>query len=148
MRTLFVAASLLALAASCSPPAETEAPEQTAEAPAAPAADLGPYANSWDSDEFSRFSHVLHAATPGPHVLALEARTDAGTETVAVYPADANGERAGGRILFAVATRNGQRETAQVEVPEAGLPVAVVVENASGRQNSGSYTLTLEAPGP
>ncbi len=139
-------AAVLALAVACSPPAET-----TSEMPgesSAPAAELGPYTNGWDSDEFVRFNHTLRGETPGRHVLALEARTDAGTQTVAVYPADANGERAGGRIVFAIATTGGQRETREIDVPELGVPVVVVVENASGRQSVGSYTLTLQPAAP
>jgi hypothetical protein len=145
---MLLAATLLALAAACSPPAQTEAEAPATEAPAEPAADLGPYTNSWDSDQFSRFNHTLRAATPGRHVLALEARTEGGTETVAVYPADANGERAGGRIVFVVATTGGNRATQEVDVAEAGLPVVVVVENASGRRAAGSYTLTLQPAAP
>jgi len=145
---MLLAAALLTLAAACSPPAQTEAPAPATEAPAEPAADLGPYTNSWDSDQFSRFNHTLRAQTPGRHVLTLEANTGGGTETVAVYPADANGERAGGRIVFVIATTGGNRQSQEVDVPEAGLPVVVVVENASGRRGSGSYTLTLQPIAP
>jgi hypothetical protein len=138
MRTLFVA---LLLAAACTPPAAPPAAEQKAEAPAP---DLGPYANEWNSTEFVRFNHTLRAASPGQHALVLEASTDGGTETVAVYPADANGERAGGRIVFVVAAAGGTRNTTPIDVPEAGVPVVVVIENASGRPSVGSYSLTVE----
>ncbi len=149
MRHSLTAFVIAALVCACSPAeAPREHPSENVGAAAPAAADLGPYANDWESDEFVRFNHTLRAASPGPHVLALEARTDAGTQTVAVYPADANGERAGGRIVFAIATRNGQRERTEIDVPEAGVPVVVVVENASGRQSVGSYSLTLERAAP
>lgn len=139
MRTLLVA--LLFAAAACSPPSATPPAGEEA---AQPAADMGPYANEWDSDQFSRFNHTLRAAAPGERTVVLEASTNGGTDTVAVYPADASGERAGARLLFVIATTGGNRETAQVAIPEDGLPVVVVVENASGRRNSGNYTLTVE----
>lgn len=145
MRTLFVA--LLLVAASCSPPAATPpAGEEKAAAPAepaAPAADLGPYTNQWDSNQMSHFNHTLRAATPGPHTVTLRATTTGGTETVAVYPADENGERAGGRLMFVIATTGGTDRITQLDIPEAGLPVRVSVENLSGRQAGGSYTLTV-----
>ncbi|HYD88700.1 MAG TPA: hypothetical protein VEA80_14595 [Vitreimonas sp.] len=144
---IIIAALVLSIAAcgqtTQAPAPETPAPATDAAAPEAPAADLGPYAGEWDSDQFSRFNHTLRAAAPGRRTVTLEARTGGGTETVAVYPADANGERAGGRLLFVVATTGGNRETAELDIPEAGLPVVVVVENASGRQASGSYSLSV-----
>ena len=140
MRTLFVVL-LLAAATACSPPA---APLAEAPQTEAPAVDTGPYTNQWDSDQFERFNHTLRATAPGTRTITLEASTGGGTETVAVYPADASGERSGGRLLFVVATTGGNRETAQLEIPEAGLPVVVVVENASGRQSTGTYTVTVE----
>lgn len=69
MRTLVIALMVAALAG-CSPPA-AETPAEPPPAPAAPAADLGPYTNSWSAAEPSRFRHTLHAATPGEVELTL-----------------------------------------------------------------------------
>jgi hypothetical protein len=140
---IFVAA-FAALAAACSPPAvEAPAPAETV-APAAPAADLGPYTNTWDASEFSRFRHALSAATPGTHTLTLRASTNSpGGETVAVYPIAPSGEPATERILFVIADTDGTSGEAQVEIPSGGLPVAVAVENASGRRFNGNYTITI-----
>jgi hypothetical protein len=144
MRTLLIA-SLFALAAACSPPAQkAEAPAPAPEAPAAPAVDLGPYTNSWDSDQFSRFRHTLNAATPGANTLTLTAQTDAGGgETVAVYPIGPDGERRTVRLIFVVADIDGTTGTESVDIPSEGLPVEVVVENAGGRRHAGTYTLTV-----
>ena len=146
MRAFLVA--LLLTAAACSPPAATPpAAEEKAAAPAEPAppaVDLGPYTNQWDSSEMTHFNHTLRAATPGQHAVTLSsATTIGGTETVAVYPADASGERDGPRLMFVVATTGGTERVAQLDIPEAGLPVRVSVENLSGRQSAGSYTLTV-----
>lgn len=132
------------LAAACSPPAaEAPAPVETA-APAAPAADLGPYTNTWDASEFSRFRHTLNAATLGAHTLTLQASTNSlGGETVAVYPIAPNGEPSTERILFVIADTDGTSGEAHVDIPSEGLPVAVAVENASGRRFAGSYTITI-----
>jgi hypothetical protein len=139
----FVAVFAL-LAAACSPPpAETPAPAE-APSPAAPAVDLGPYTNSWDAAEFSRFRHTLNAATPGPHTLTLQAQTDSpGGETIAVYPVGADGERETVRIVFVIADTDGTSGEATVDIPEAGLPVEVAIENAGGRRHAGTYTLTI-----
>jgi hypothetical protein len=143
MRSLIAVLALCA--ASCSPPtaappAETEAPA----APEAPAADMGPYANSWDAAEFSRFRHIVHAATPGEHRLRIDATTNSpGGETVAVYPLREDGSRGGARIVFVIADTDGGSQEATAEIPEGGLPVEVVVENAGGRRHQGSYTLTV-----
>jgi hypothetical protein len=150
MRILLIA-SVLALIAACSPPAETKDATlpPAAEAPAAPAADLGPYTNSWDSDQFSRFRHTLNAAAPGSHSLTLTAQTDSsGGETVAVYPVGPDGERRTVRLIFVVADRDGTTGTETVDIPAEGLPVEVVVENAGGRRHAGNYTLTVAAPSP
>jgi hypothetical protein len=145
MRTLFVI--LMLAVAACSPPAAPPpAAEQAPGAPAEPATqtvDLGPYANQWDSNQMSHFNHTLRAASPGRHTVTLSASTSGGTETVAVYPADENGERAGARLMFVVATTGGNDSAAQLDIPEAGLPVRVSVENLSGRQGAGSYTITV-----
>jgi hypothetical protein len=134
-------------AASCSPPAATTTPPAETEAPAAPAApaaDLGPYANSWDAAEFSRFRHTVHAATPGAHTLRIEATTNSpGGETVAVYPLREDGTRGGARIVFVIADTDGEGSEGAAEIPEAGLPVEVVVENAGGRRHQGNYTLSV-----
>lgn len=147
MRVVLIA-SLLALAAACSPPAETktEAPAPAAEAPAV---DLGPYTNSWDSDQFSRFRHTLNAGTPGSNSLTLTAQTNAGGgETVAVYPIGPDGERRTVRLIFVIADMDGTTGAETVDIPAEGLPVEVVVENAGGRRHAGSYTLTVGAPSP
>jgi hypothetical protein len=147
MRIVLVV-SVLALAAACSPPAETksEAPPPVAEAPAA---DLGPYANSWDSDQFSRFRHTLNAAAPGANSLTLTAQTNAGGgETVAVYPIGPDGERRTVRLIFVIADIDGTTGTETVDIPAEGLPVEVVVENAGGRRHAGNYTLSVGAPAP
>jgi hypothetical protein len=147
MRILLVA--LLLAAAACSPPAATPSATEEKAAPApsepaAPAADLGPYTNQWDASQMSHFNHILRAATPGQHTVTLRATmTVGGTETVAVYPADANGERDGPRLMFVVATPSGTERVAQLDIPEAGLPVRVSIENLSGRQSAGAYTLTV-----
>ena len=146
MRVLLVAC-LLAIVAACSPPAETktESPAPTAE-PAAPAADIGPYTNTWDSDQFSRFRHTLNSATPGSNSLTLTAQTNAGGgETVAVYPIGPDGERRTVRLIFVVADIDGTTGTETVDIPAEGLPVEVVVENAGGRRHAGNYTLTVAA---
>lgn len=148
MRMLLVA-SMLAFAA-CSPSAETktEVPA-VAEAPPAPAVDLGPYTNSWDSDQFSRFQHTLHAATPGANSITLSSQTDSpGGETVAVYPIGADGQRSTVRLIFVVADVDGTTGTEAVDIPAEGLPVEVVVENAGGRRHAGNYTLTVSAAAP
>ncbi|HET9232363.1 MAG TPA: hypothetical protein VFO00_13830 [Vitreimonas sp.] len=150
MRVLLVA-SLLAIAAACSPPAETktEAPAPVAEEPAAPAVDLGPYTNSWDSDQFSRFRHTLNSAAPGSNSLTLTAQTNAGGgETVAVYPIGPDGERRTVRLIFVVADVDGTAGTETVDIPAEGLPVEVVVENAGGRRHAGNYSLTVGASAP
>lgn len=143
MKKLCIA--LVLATAACTPPTPASAPEAPAtEAPPVPAADVGPYANSWDAAEFSRFRHTLHAATPGTHTLTLQAQTDApGGETVAVYPVGDDGERRTVRIVFVVADTDGSSQTADIDIPAEGLPVEVAVENAGGRRHAGSYTLTV-----
>jgi hypothetical protein len=133
MRIMF---TVLALAmAACTPPA--------AEAPAVEA-DYGPYENVWDSAEFSRFDHTLHAPSPGAYVLTLSATTNSpGGETVAVYPIGESGEPETARIMFVIATTRGETETETVTIPEGGLPIRVTVENASAQPLAGSYTLSL-----
>lgn len=150
MRKIF-AASLLAFAAACSPPAQTktEAPPPAAEEPAAPAADLGPYANTWDSDQFSRFRHTLNVETPGSYALLLQAQTDStGGETVAVYPVGPDGQRRTVRLIFVIADLDGTVGTETVDIPAGGLPVEVVVENAGGRRHAGHYELSVAEAGP
>ncbi|MGQ0533904.1 MAG: hypothetical protein ACT4OF_14625 [Caulobacteraceae bacterium] len=142
----FWIALALATAAACTPPASTTAPAEApaSEAPSAPSANLGPYTNTWDSAEFSRFRHTLRAATPGAHMITLQALTDSpGGETVAVYPVGADGERRTVRIAFVVADTGGSSAEESVEIPAEGLPVEVVVENAGGRRHAGGYTITV-----
>jgi hypothetical protein len=143
MRSLIVVLALCA--AACTPPAATPPAEPEAPtAPAAPAVDLGPYTNSWDAAEFSRFRHTVHAATAGEHRLRIDARTDSsGGETVAVYPVRADGTRGGVRIMFVIADTDGASAEGTAAIPEAGLPVEVVIENAGGRRHQGNYTLTV-----
>ena len=147
MRTL--AAAMLSFALmGCSPPAAPPSEGPPPAAPEAPAADYGPYSSSWDAAEFSRFSHTLNAPAPGVHQLTLAATTNApGGETVAVYPLGEGGEPATARIMFVIATTAGGTQTADLNIPAEGLPVVVVVENASGRPFAGQYTLSL-APLP
>jgi hypothetical protein len=121
----------------------------TSEATAGAAVE-GELANTWRSSTRSRFHHVLQAA-PGRHRLTIQATTTSpGGETVAVYPQTAGGERGGVRIGFVVATRAGSSEEMFVTIPQppegettASLPIIVDVENASGREYSGNYSLTL-----
>jgi hypothetical protein len=106
--------------------------------------------NRWDSDQPTTFRHTLEG-TPGRKTLRIDAVTSAGGgETVAVYPAGPGGERGKVRILFVIATTQGHSRTGTVTLPQPArgeafsrLPIVVVVENASGRRNSGEYTLTL-----
>lgn len=149
MRAILIALCLAA-AAACTPPA-TQAPASAqdvpAPAPEAPAVDLGPYTNSWDSAEFSRFRHTLHAAEAGDYQVTLAASTTSpGGETVAIYPIGPDGAPTTARVMFVIATVRGGSETRAVTIPAAGLPVEVVVENASGRRFSGTYTITVAAP--
>ena len=134
---LILAALLLAATAACSPPA---APEKET-----PRVDLLTYSNSWDAAEYSSFRHLLSAAVPGQRTLRLQAQTDSpGGETVAVYPLGDDGARSGGRLVFVIADLDGETVQAQAAIPASGLAVEVVVENASGRRTTGTYTLTVE----
>jgi|GEM_PF-2874679 len=146
---IIIAALALSVAA-CGQTTEAPRPEtppsvETTPAPEAPAADLGPYTNSWDSAEFSRFQHTLRAAEPGSRTLRLQAQTNApGGETVALYPLRADGSRGGGRTVFVVADMDGEEAQATWDIPADGLAVQVAVENAGGRRHAGTYTLTVE----
>jgi len=112
-------------------------------------AQLGPWSNAWNSDRQSRFTHVIDAA-PGKLTLTLKATTTAaGGETVAVYFADAKGNRKTGWRLYVIATRAGNGDSKSFVVPKprenqktTRVPLVVVVENASGKSHSGDYTLT------
>lgn len=145
-------AMLLCVAAlACSPTAPTETADDASGAADASAAAqqtaLGPYVNSWDAAEFSRFRHVLYVETPGERTITLTAHTDSpGGETVAVYPVGPDGERRTARILFVVADGDGETATDTLEFPAdgSGVPVEVVVENAGGRRHAGDYRLTIE----
>jgi hypothetical protein len=142
MRMLLVALALGA--AACSPPAAPPPEAPAAEAPPAPVSEFGPYSNAWDSDGLSGFRHTLSAPTPGAHTLTLQATTTSpGGETVAVYPIGSDGARQTTRIMFLIADTDGSSESESVEIPAGGLPVEVIVENASGRRFAGSYTLTV-----
>ena len=109
------------------------------------------YANSWDSATRSRFQHVIEAP-PGRARLTIHARTNAGGgETVAIYPTTAAGGRGGVRIAFVIATTAGNSRSATVTIPRPArneqfgrLPITVDVENASGRQLAGEYSIVVE----
>lgn len=137
---------LLALSlvvAACSPPSAAPKAEAPAEA-SVEAPDYGPYANSWESNAFSRFTHTLHAPTPGSHAVTLAAQTNSpGGETVAVYPLGPDGTALDPRIMFVIADFDGSSETHTLEFPASGVPVMVVVESAGERTWAGSYTLTV-----
>ena len=119
-------------------------------APLAAAAQPQLLSNRWDSDKPSTFRHTLEGS-PGVKQLRIDAVSSAsGGETVAVYPLGPDGERGKARILFVIATREGNSRAGTVTLPQpprgqafARLPIVVVVENAAGRRNSGEYTLTL-----
>lgn len=141
-------AFVFAAAAACSPP-EAPPPSElpaAADEASAPEADLGPYSNTWDSDETSRFRHTLHAVTPGPHTVTLSAQTNSPAgETVAVYPIGPDGQARTNRLMFAIATTTGASEVAEIDFPEGGegVEVEVAVENMGGRRHQGSYSLTV-----
>jgi hypothetical protein len=144
MRFLVAVAAACALAACAPPSVETTESTAPATTPEVAAPDLGPFSNTWDSEEFSRFRHTLHAAVPGRHTIALAATTTSpGGETVAIYPVGEDGVASTARIMFVVASVRGETGSTTVEIPEGGLPVEVVVENASHRRFSGSYTITV-----
>jgi hypothetical protein len=111
---------------------------------------VGQFSNRWNSDRPTQFSHVLEAE-PGNVTLTLKAKTTAsGGETVAVYFADAQGNRRTGWRLFVIATGNGNSASKSVVIPQpkanhktSKVPLVVVVENAGGRTNAGDYTLTV-----
>lgn len=144
MRGLLVALVAFGVA-SCSPPAPrpAEAPSDAPAEAAAPAP--GPYTNSWDSNEFSRFTHTLVAPSVGVHTLGLSATTDSpGGETVAVYLTGPDDEPMPGWRMFVVASTRGESTDRPLEFPVGSeIPVIVMVENASGRRSTGSYTLTI-----
>ncbi len=134
--------------------AVTDAAEVAAEMPddaAVAGMASGEYSNSWRSSTRSRFSHVLEAA-PGRYRLTLNATTNSpGGETVAVYPQTSGGQRGSVRIGFVIATTVGNSEEMFVTIPQPGegeqlgqLPIIVDVENASGREYSGHYSIALE----
>jgi hypothetical protein len=142
---LRVVLALALVAAACSPQTAAPVGETPAQASVA-APDYGPYANSWDSNEFSRFTHTLRAPTPGSHAVTLAAQTNSpGGETVAVYPLGPDGQALDPRIMFVIADFDGSSETDTLEFPASGegVPVMVVVESAGERAWAGSYTLTV-----
>lgn len=110
----------------------------------------GELSNTWHSSGRSRFRHELQA-TPGRYRLTIRATTTSpGGETVALYPQTADDERGRVRLGFVIATRagNSQEMFVTIQSPADGealgsLPVIVDVENASGREYSGRYSLTL-----
>jgi hypothetical protein len=111
---------------------------------------LAKFSNSWNSDEFSTFPHVIEGP-PGKVNLVLDACTTAGGgETVAVYLADANGRRKTGWRQFVIATKQGNSRSGSLTLPKpaAGqnvsrVPILVIVENASGRPHQGFYRLSV-----
>lgn len=114
----------------------------------------GEHSRHWQSATRSRFYHVLEG-TPGPYRLTIHATTTSpGGETVAVYPQTAGGERGSPRIGFVIATTVGNAEEMLITIPrppegetQGRLPIIVDVENASGREYSGDYSLELEPVG-
>ncbi len=114
----------------------------------------GEHSRHWQSATRSRFYHVLEGA-PGPYRLTIRATTTApGGETVAVYPQTTGGERGSPRIGFVIATTVGNAEEIFVTIPrppegetQGRLPIIVDVENASGREYAGDYSLELEPVG-
>lgn len=110
----------------------------------------GELSNRWQSATRSRFHHVLEG-NPGPYRLTIRASTTSpGGETVAVYPQTAGGERGSSRIGFVIATTVGNAEEMFVTIPlppkgetQGRLPIIVDVENASGREYTGDYSLEL-----
>jgi hypothetical protein len=151
MQRLLIALALGA--AACSPPAAAPTADAPAETPAsvpattpveATAVDL--YTNNWNSNEISRFTHVLHAPTPGVHALTLSAHTNSpGGQTVGVYPLGPDGEALSPRMMFVVASHEGETETSPLRFPASGegVPVMIVVEKAGDRAWAGSYTITV-----
>ncbi len=119
-------------------------------APLAASAQPQLLSNRWDADQPTTFRHTLEG-TAGRKQLRIDATSSAtGGETVAVYPVGPDGQRGTARILFVIATRQGNTRSGAVTLPApprgesfSRLPIVVVVENASGRRNSGEYTLTL-----
>lgn len=111
----------------------------------------GELSNSWRSSTRSRFHHVLEGA-PGRYRLTIRATTTSpGGETVAVYPQTSTGERGRVRIGFIIATTKGNAREMFVTIPEpprgetqGRLPIVVDVENASGREYAGNYSLELQ----
>ena len=114
------------------------------------AREAGELSNHWRSSTRSRFHHLLER-TPGRYRLTIHATTTSpGGETVAVYPQTRGGERGSRRIGFVIATTVGNSEEMFVTIPPppegealGRLPIIVDVENASGREYSGSYSLEL-----
>lgn len=128
------------------------------EAPSSPtsgeSAAAGEHSRHWQSATRSRFYHVLEGE-PGPYRLTIRATTTSpGGETVAVYPQTASGERGSPRIGFVIATTVGNAEEMFVTIPRppegetrGRLPIIVDVENASGREYAGDYSLELDPVG-
>ena len=116
--------------------------------PAVAAAQPRILSNRWDADRPSTFAHVVES-TPGKKTITLDARSDAAAgQTVSVYPA-APGS-ALGRLLSVTATAQGGTRTVPLTVPPpppgqslTRVPLAVVIENATGRRQTGEYTLTV-----
>ena len=117
-------------------------------APALAGAQTLSFTNSWDSDRFTEFRHVI-SGPPGRVGLQLDARTSSGGgETVAVYPVTAAGTRGKARIMFVIATTRGNSRAGSLTLgpPRRGettssAEVMVIVENNSGRRQNGEYTL-------
>lgn len=142
MRSLPIVLALLA--ASCSPPAAPPAETPAAEVTPPSILDFGPYTNTWDAAEFSRFRHTLRSPEAGEVALRLEATTNSpGGETVAVYPIGPDGQPRTERIMFVIADGDGTSLDQPIEIPDDGMEVEVVVENAGGRRHAGSYTLSI-----
>lgn len=112
------------------------------------------FSNSWDSDQFTEFRHVI-TGPPGRVALQLDATTTSGGgETVAVYPVTASGARGKVRVMFVIATTRGNSRTGSITLgpPRRGeatssTELMVIVENNSGRRQQGEYTLTATPGG-
>lgn len=114
---------------------------------------MGPFTNKWSSDRESRFEHVIEGV-PGKMTLTLNAKLLSGSnDTVAVYFADAKGNKKTGWRLFVVTSRAGESASKSFVLPKpkpavpekktSAVKIIVAIENASKRLNAGEYTLTV-----
>jgi len=115
----------------------------------------GPFSNAWSSDAESRFEHVIEDL-PGKLTLTLKAKTtQGGLETVAVYFMDKHGNKSTAWRMFVVANKAGESRSKSFTLAKPkfdpkhpdrktnSVRVMVAVENASKRESSGEYTLSV-----